>query len=225
MAFHIEKDTITEKVRRLLRHQIITGHLKPGDHIVQFAVAEQLGISRIPVREGIQALAAEGLVTIAPHHGAVVSPISVEHAAEIFEVRALLEERLLRLAVASASFNDGTLKDAHAYLLIMKKARNKKFDMEQWGSAHWEFHRTLYEPSKQQHTLTMLRSLFLHSERYIALEISNPDFAAQDFQDHQAILMHLQDKNLEAAIALLKHHMLKTPKTMGEADTTPSQSM
>jgi DNA-binding GntR family transcriptional regulator len=210
----IETDTITEKVRRLLRYQIITGQLKPGDRIVQFAVAEQLGVSRIPVREGIHALAAEGLVELEPHHGAVVSPVSIEHATEIFEVRAMLEERVLRLAVTSPLFNDHLFKKAKTYIAAMRKSRGKTFDMEQWGNAHWDFHRTLYEPSMQQHTLAMLRSLFLHSERYIALEIADPEFAAQDIKDHETILQNLQDGNIDAAVELLKYHMLKTPKAL-----------
>lgn len=65
----------------------------------QDALADELGVSRIPIREAFRQLAAEGLVTIHPRHGAVVSLLSPDGIAELFDLRALLEPNLVRRAV------------------------------------------------------------------------------------------------------------------------------
>ncbi len=79
-----------------LREAIIAGRLVPGDRLVELELADQLGLSRGPVREAIQQLAREGLVTVRPNRGAVVSPVNAEDVLEVYALRAMLGTLALR---------------------------------------------------------------------------------------------------------------------------------
>ncbi|KAG1281965.1 hypothetical protein G6F64_014436 [Rhizopus arrhizus] len=89
-------------IRDKLRERILSGEFTPGDRLVEGRLSEEMGVSRIPVREALRALAAEGLVTIEPRRGASVSVLSDAVAYDMVEVRATLEGRhaLKRLGTA-----------------------------------------------------------------------------------------------------------------------------
>src|ERR1700758_2110404 len=87
--------TIVVKVERL-REKILTGELREGEQLRQDAIASEFQISRIPVREALSHLAAEGLITIVANRGAVVSSLSPDEIMEMFETRAALECYMLR---------------------------------------------------------------------------------------------------------------------------------
>ena len=87
-----------------LRRRILDGTLPAGFQLRQDLLAEELGISRIPIREALVQLEAEGLVRIIPHRGAVVSELSLSEIEELFELRALIEPHLLRRSAALLKF-------------------------------------------------------------------------------------------------------------------------
>src|SRR4028119_1981958 len=92
----LQHRTISSAVAGDLRRRIVDGEFKAGFQLRQDALAAEFGVSRIPVREALMQLEAEGLVKILPHRGAIVSELSTEEVQELFELRALLEPRLLR---------------------------------------------------------------------------------------------------------------------------------
>jgi DNA-binding GntR family transcriptional regulator len=85
----------------VLRQGILSGVLEPGTHLRQDALAESLGISRIPVRSALIQLEADGLIDFRPHRGAIVTRLTPEQVGEIYELRILLETHALRKAMAS----------------------------------------------------------------------------------------------------------------------------
>src|SRR5689334_18278168 len=88
-----------ETVREALRVAISSGDLAPGFQLRQDELAERFGTSRIPVREALRQLEAEGFVTILPNRGAVVADLSVDEVIELLEIRIALECHALRLAI------------------------------------------------------------------------------------------------------------------------------
>jgi len=84
-------------VAESLRERILDGEFKAGFPLRQDALASEFGVSRIPIREALMQLEAEGLIKIHPHRGAIVSELSTEEVQELFALRALLEPRLLRI--------------------------------------------------------------------------------------------------------------------------------
>lgn len=81
-----------------IRSWIVTGRLAPGTRLVENVLAEQLGVSRIPVREALKQLQTEGFVNIAPRRGAVVAEVSMKEAEDFYEVRSALESFAARKA-------------------------------------------------------------------------------------------------------------------------------
>src|SRR5512138_1964205 len=95
----IQRQTVASMTVAALRERILRGDYPEGDPLRQDALADELGVSRIPVREALRQLEAEGLVTFSPHRGAVVSTLSLEEIQELFELRADIESDLLGRAI------------------------------------------------------------------------------------------------------------------------------
>src|SRR6202045_5255261 len=93
-----EHSSLHDQVVTELRQAILSGRLKPGERLVEGRLADELGVSRNPVREAIRVLASEGLVDVAARRGASVAVMSDQEARETIEVRALLEGENARLA-------------------------------------------------------------------------------------------------------------------------------
>ena len=87
----LERKTVAEAVAEKLRMRILSGALQEGAQLRQEVLAAELGVSRIPLREALRLLEGEGLVTIVPHRGAVVSVRSPDEIGELFDLRVLLE--------------------------------------------------------------------------------------------------------------------------------------
>ncbi len=93
-----DRASLSKFVRERIRGQILDGRLKPGARLVEDRLSAELGVSRVPVREALRSLSAEGLVRLEPHRGATVVEVTPEMVAELVEVRALLEGQNARLA-------------------------------------------------------------------------------------------------------------------------------
>ena len=89
-----------------IRERILRGRYPEGEPLRQDAIGAELGVSRIPVREALRQLEAEGLVTFNPHRGAVVSTLSLKQIQELFELRAEIEGDLIRRAVPHMTAED-----------------------------------------------------------------------------------------------------------------------
>src|SRR3954468_13173259 len=102
----IQRQTIASMTITALRERILRGDYPEGLPLRQDAIANELGVSRIPVREALRQLEAEGLVTFSPHRGAIVSTMSLKEIRELFELRAEIESGLLRRAIPEMSAED-----------------------------------------------------------------------------------------------------------------------
>src|SRR5215471_10930510 len=110
----IPRQSLTSAVADKLREQIIRGEIPEGTQLRQDAIATQYKVSRIPVREALRQLDAEGLITIIPNRGAVVPALSPADIEELFNIRALLEPEVLKRSIPRLSEED--LAEAEAVL-------------------------------------------------------------------------------------------------------------
>jgi DNA-binding GntR family transcriptional regulator len=99
----VPTEKLAEAVLRHLARDIVEGRLKPGEHLVEVRLSEELGVSRSPLREAIHRLAAEGLITLVPRKGAFVADLSAKDLRDVFAVRAQLERLTARLAAERAA--------------------------------------------------------------------------------------------------------------------------
>src|SRR4029079_610765 len=109
-----QRQTIASMTVEALRERILRGDYPDGEPLRQDALADELGVSRIPVREALRQLESEGLVTFQPHRGAVVSTLSLDEIVELFELRAEIESDVLRRAVPLMTAED----DARAKVIL-----------------------------------------------------------------------------------------------------------
>jgi DNA-binding GntR family transcriptional regulator len=136
--------TTTDMVVESIRSAILAGQLRPGDTLVERRLAEQLGVSKTPVREALIALAGAGLVTVSPNRGAAVREVSTQDVRDAYEVRLLLEPWAIgRGARQARAGSTGAGHAAHAALAEAKRhlhARNRV----PLSLANRRFHRALY---------------------------------------------------------------------------------
>jgi DNA-binding GntR family transcriptional regulator len=139
----IKRHTVTGSVAEELRRRIVSGEYEGGEQIRQEAVAAELGVSRIPIREALLQLESEGLVVIHTHKGAVVASLSPEDAIDLFEARLILESMLVKKAIEAATLAD--VAHIAACLAEYEKAVKNGADPETLSRLNWAFHTAMYQ--------------------------------------------------------------------------------
>src|SRR3954466_16410023 len=152
----LQHRTISSAVAEELRRRIVDGEFKSGFQLRQDALATEFGVSRIPVREALMQLEAEGLVKILPHRGAVVSELSIEEVQELFELRALLEPRLLK---ASAKHLTEADYERLSHILQEYSSELHAMHVSRWGELNREFHMVLYQHAGQPRSVAIVANL------------------------------------------------------------------
>ena len=203
----VEYKTRTQVVVEEIRKQILTGQIKAGEPLRQAALAEELNVSRIPVREALLQLEAEGLVEFEAHKGATATRLSADQVTELFELRALLECDLLRRAIPLMT--DEVLKAADQVRQNMTAAFEKNDQISMWSELNTEFHLTLYRPAGRHKTLELVHNLMINSDRYIRFHLLLAGGVAKADPEHHALLQLCQAKDSEAACQLLQKHILE----------------
>jgi DNA-binding GntR family transcriptional regulator len=201
----MQRKTVVEMAVEVLREKILRGDYPEGSALRQDALASDLGVSRIPVREALRQLEAEGLVTFSPHLGAVVSSLSIEEIEELFELRALLESELVRKAVART---DAEVLDRAESVLDAYDAAFARGDVAAWGALNWEFHATLLAPAGRPLTMGVLLTLHNQSDRYMRMQLALTHGEHRASGEHRAILKMVQSGDADGAARLLSEHVL-----------------
>src|SRR5512133_2256076 len=139
----IRRQTRAGMTADAIRERILRGRYPEGEPLRQDAIGIELGVSRIPVREALRQLEAEGLVTFNPHRGAVVSSLSLADIEEVFALRADIECDLIRRALPR--LGDGDVRRAREILDAYDRAL-RDGEVAAWGALNWQFHAALYAP-------------------------------------------------------------------------------
>lgn len=203
----IKRKTVVDLAVEALRDKIVSGEYAEGAPLRQDAVAAALGVSRIPVREALRQLEAEGLVTFSPHCGAVVSTLSLEEIQELFELRALLEGDLIRLAVPRLS--EETLQQADTILEAYDEAF-KAGRVADWGALNWRFHSTLLSPAGRPTRMGVLFNLHNQSDRYTRMQIALTHGEHRAALEHRAIAAAARRRDVEGTHRLLTEHIISS---------------
>src|SRR3984885_4436369 len=165
----IRRQSLSAAVVERLRDKILSGELREGEQLRQDAIATEFQISRIPVREALSHLAAEGLITIVANRGAVVSALSPEEIMQMFETRAVVECYMLRCAIPNMTSED--FETAENILKDYEKSLEKDSEMKSWGSWNWSFHSALYARADRAFMLAYAKNLNINCDRYTRLHL------------------------------------------------------
>ncbi len=191
-----------------LRDAILKGAIAVGTPLRQDRIAQQFKVSHIPVREALRDLAAEGLVTIRPNRGAIVSRLLPEEARELLEIRCVLETQAVRWALPLA--DDDILAKAEAALDRAERTE----DVAQWMECNWLFHSTLYARAERPRLVALIESLDAQIDRFIRVLIAASDYRKQAQDEHRAILAAYRVGNAAAVSSLLEQHMTETSRLL-----------
>lgn len=212
-AAPIQRQTVASMTVEALRERILRGDYPEGEPLRQDALADELGVSRIPVREALRQLEAEGLVTFSPHRGAVVSTLSLEEIEELFELRADIECELLRRAIPSTTAD----QLARATDVVDEfDAALAAGESDRWGPLNWRFHSALYSPARRNFTMGVLQKLHQHSDRYFRMHVVLARGGALANQQHRDITDAVREKDVKAALRLLRAHILGAGQSLVE---------
>ena len=147
---------LREVVFETLRDAIRKGILKPGERLMEIHLAEQLGVSRTPVREAIRKLELEGYVIMMPRRGTYVSNLSIKDINEVFEIRTSLDS--LASGLAAERITDEELEHLQRLLVVIGEAIKEK-KMEKIVEADTKFHDILYQASRNNRLVGIIYNL------------------------------------------------------------------
>lgn len=199
--------TVHESVVDYMRGLILSGRLKPGQRLVQNEIAEELGVSRTPIREALHKLAAEGLVTLSSYKGAAVAEFSTSELEEIYAVRCALESHAAYLA--AERITDAGLANLEALLSGMARTFQDG-DMAQLLDLHHQFHVAICAASGQERLHKQAVQHLGLTNVYQRLALSLGRGALDPVIEHQGILNALRLRDSEAAANLVRAHLEAT---------------
>lgn len=200
--------TRTQLVVETLREKILNGDIKAGQPLRQAALAEELNVSRIPVREALLQLEAEGLVAFEPHKGATATELNIEQVDELFELRAMLEADLLAASIPQLS--DDSLEMAAKILSELDSALGKDNAANTWSELNSNYHNCLYAAANKPQTQEIVNTLNKNADRYIRMHLLWAGGMSKAEPQHNELLALCKKRDVAAAVDLLKRHILES---------------
>lgn len=204
--------TLRELSLEKMRAAILGGHFRPGERLVERSLCEQLDVSRSIVREVLRHLEAEGLVESIPHHGPVVATLTAGQAAQVYEIRALLEGRAARLFAERGS--DAALKQ----LVALNAAIQQAFAANDFAAVverTTAFYAALFEGAGLAMAWDIVQSLNARINRLRLMTIGSPGRQKDAAAEMDRILKALRKRDADAAEAAAELHVRRVAEIAG----------
>ena len=201
----------TQGVLHLLRTDLITGHLTPGDQVVQETLADRYGVSRVPLREALRLLESEGVVTHEPHRGYFVTQLSTNDLDEVYRLRDILEAEAITAAVSHLSTSH---IDEIASLMASAAEAADRGDIAALTEANRSFHFAIFEASAMPRLVRLLRQLWDATDLYRSLYFAQHSNRVRVGDEHEHILAGLRHRDAHAVIAMHTQHRENSASTV-----------
>lgn len=196
--------TLRELALEKVRQAIISGYFKAGDRLVERALCDELGVSRTVVREVIRYLEAEGLIENRPKKGPIVAILTWEVAAQIYDIRLLLEQAAAKDCAIMANAKDK--KRLHQMLLRIARASDDHDDIERVAASQ-AFYETLFSIANHHIAWEVVQRLNSRISRLRALTLRNPARQVAGFERMSRIYQAIEENNPERATEAVKQHL------------------
>lgn len=185
-----------------LRELILGGQYSAGERLNQTELAGRLGVSRIPVRDALQMLAAEGLVELNGRAGTTVADISVTDLQEIYDMVEAIEPLACKLAVSNIGRVEMLqMKQLHEFM-------QETDDDEEWLAANHEFHGLLYRGSNRNRMITLIDNLRVQKDRYMRAYKAGLGDVGQLHEEHRQILDAVRAGDGQAVAEWTRRHLV-----------------
>ncbi|MBK5003050.1 GntR family transcriptional regulator [Pseudomonas sp. S31] len=190
-------------IEERLRGAILDGRLPPGTAVRQQELATLFGVSRMPVREALRQLEAQGLLQVEMHKGAVVAPLIGEDAVDTYALRILLESEALRQSIPRLEADD--IEAARDYI---RQLENQTAHAE-IGRLNRLFHMALYSKASNHKLLRLIEHELNEEERFLRFHLSAMGLGTLTQDDHLALLEAASQRQVETAVQVLEAHLNK----------------
>lgn len=209
----ITRHSLPDVIASDIRERILSGEMAEGEVIRQEALAQEYDVSRMPIREALKRLDAEGLVQFTTNRGASVTKHSLREIGEIFDLRNLIEVDLFRRAIPAMTTRDF----AHcAEILDAMEASYDADDVGKWGALNYQYHSALYAAADRKLSNSILQGVSLHSDRYVRMHLSVMKQREPARKEHRDLLTLAEARDADAACALLSQHIERTKNELLE---------
>lgn len=199
-----ERRTTTDYLASALRTAIFDGQFADGEELNQVELASYFNVSRVPVREALRQLQAEGLVRIIAHRRTVVAGLTLDEILELIEMRAVLESYMVRKCAPRID---------KATMIRLRQLCDEMDRITDYGSnwvlKNWEFHRTLYKADNSKTMTDAVERIHLKVERY-ARQAGTHSRLREAAAEHRQILGRIEQKDYAAASTKMDRHVMNT---------------
>lgn len=212
--------TAQEAVLEELRVAIVSGELRPGEQVLQDALAERFGVSRVPLREALKILEGEGQVVYRPHRGYFVAELDLDDLREVYRIRDLLESEAVRVAVPQIGTDEltalqGALEDV--------ERASAAGDLVAMAAANRRFHFGLLAAARMPRLLRLVRVLWDATDVYRSLYYADDSHRQVVHDEHRLVLDAVRLGDQERAVELLRQHRERAVVTLERV--LPGRSM
>lgn len=202
---------LREIVLEALREAIVNGILTPGERLMEIQLAEEMGVSRTPVREAIRKLELEGFVVMIPRKGAYVAGVSFKDVKDVFEIRAALEG--LAAGLAAEKVTQEEIEQMERALHYEREPAS----LEEMVQSDTDFHALLYKASRNERLIQILANLREQIQRFRTTSLAVPGRGKNAIQEHRAMVDAIARHDVEDAQSLATAHIENAANIMYEA--------
>jgi DNA-binding GntR family transcriptional regulator len=196
---------VVDNVTVLLRRALLAGEIKPGERIKVSELERAFGVSHIPIREAVRRLETEGLIVAEPQRTAVAAGVDSEDLRGLYDLRRIVECEVIHRSVESMSEEQ---VEAVRSALARLEAVAQDHDSPRFWELHRDFHWALLEPGASAWIQRVLDQLWLASQRYVRLFVSQT--LGDAMADHRELLVCCEHRDGAKAAALLRRHLDRT---------------
>jgi DNA-binding GntR family transcriptional regulator len=195
---------LRELVLEAIRSAIKSGILQPRERLMEIQMAEELGVSRTPIREALRKLELEGFIVMVPRKGAFVADLSFKDIADVFEIRAALEG--LAAGLAAERITEEELEDMERHLVEKQAAINQK-DIARLVEVDTKFHELLYRASRNERLSVIISNLREQIQRFRLTSLSSPGRMKDSLEEHKKIVEAIQSRDIQVARQAAQEHI------------------
>ena len=199
---------MTERLRRAL----LAGEIKPGERIKVAELEKSFGVSHIPIREALRRLETEGLIVTLPQRAAVAAGVDLEDLAGLYDLRRIIECEVVSRSVTSMTPEQ--VEGVRAALETLE-AVAQDHDSPRFWELHRDFHWALLEPGATAWIQRVLDQIWLASQRYVRLFVS--ETVGDAMRDHRELLVCCEERDAVRAEDLLRRHLDRTEFAVRQA--------
>jgi DNA-binding GntR family transcriptional regulator len=210
----VESLSLSEKAYDILKEQIVQGNLKPGERLDVYELAKKLQISRTPIKEAIDRLSQQGLVTIRSRKSTFVSTLEPRKVKELFDVRLMME-----LWAAEHAMQHGSSPDLKTMAYLLKQgglvfSSGEEFDYATFTSFDQQFHLLIVDGAQNLQLRRIYDSLNAHIQIMRVYWGRARDRAFKSHKEHLKVFEAFQQKSLPQVRSALTAHIIQTREDM-----------